>query len=47
MRTCAVYTHKRPSMAATIVRNIGLAVKLAFALGMFYAYFVLAFGLSQ
>lgn len=41
----AVYTHKRPSMAATIVRSIGLAVKLAFALGIGYAYVVIGFSL--
>ena len=34
-------------MAVTVFRGVKLAVKLAFALGMFYAYFVLAFGLSQ
>ena len=41
----AVYTHKRPSMAATIIRGVALAVKLAFALGTAYAYFVVCFSL--
>lgn len=46
-RSMAVYTHKRPSLAVTVFRGIGLALKLAFALGTLYAYIVLAFGLSQ
>lgn len=44
MRTMAVYT-ARPSMAATIVRGVALAVKLAFALGTAYAYFIVCFSL--
>lgn len=43
---CAVYTN-RPSMAAVIIRGIGLTLKLAFALGIGWLYIVLAFGLSQ